>query len=245
MKPKISIITVCFNSENTITKTIESVLNQTYKNIEYIIIDGASQDNTLNIIKHYESKHSQIKCISEPDDGIYNAMNKGILAATGHIIGIINSDDWYEDNAVEMAVNSQNINGDGVHYGYMRLIKNGKEYNIERSNFNFLNERMIQHPTCFITKNIYDQFGSFIETYKSAADYELMIRLQKSGVSFFMMDSIITNFTLGGTSSTIISGLENLSIRRTYSFISKRKFMYKYCELKSKYILKKITNYGN
>jgi len=106
--PLISIITVCFNSENTIKDTIESVLNQTYKNIEYLIIDGKSSDETLNIIKSFEEKFNNskitFKWISEADKGIYDAMNKGLKMANGELIGILNSDDWYELETVKIIV---------------------------------------------------------------------------------------------------------------------------------------------
>ncbi len=98
MKPKVSIVTPCLNSEKTIRDTIESVLYQTYKNIEYIIVDGSSTDNTVKIIKEYLPKfHGRMKFVSEKDNGIYNAMNKGIKMSSGNIIGIINSDDYYEN----------------------------------------------------------------------------------------------------------------------------------------------------
>ena len=100
--PLVSIITVCFNSERTIEQTIKSVLNQTYKEIEYIIVDGQSTDGTLDIINKYSSQIAKI--VSEPDEGLYHAMNKGISMATGDIVGIINSDDWYEPYTVEEVV---------------------------------------------------------------------------------------------------------------------------------------------
>ncbi len=101
--PLISIITVVYNGEKYLKQAIESVINQTYKNIEYIIIDGGSTDNTLNIIKNYHQNIS--KWVSEPDNGLYDAMNKGIKLATGELIGMVNSDDWSELTAVEIIVN--------------------------------------------------------------------------------------------------------------------------------------------
>ncbi len=102
--PLVSIITVVYNGAKTLEQTILSVLNQTYKNIEYIIIDGESTDGTLDIIEMYRDKIST--CISEPDEGLYDAMNKGVSIANGELIGIINSDDWFEKNAVELVVSS-------------------------------------------------------------------------------------------------------------------------------------------
>ena len=128
---KVSIITVSYNSEKTIRRTIESVLNQTYRNIEYIIIDGASSDSTVDIIKEYESKFlGRLKWISETDSGIYDAMNKGICKASGELIGIINSDDYYEKEAVEHMVNALGSEEYQVLYGMMRTLKNGEEFSI-------------------------------------------------------------------------------------------------------------------
>ena len=111
-QPKVSIITVCFNSAKTIRDTIESVINQTYKNIEYIIVDGGSTDGTIDIIKEYEPYIA--KWVSESDDGIYDAMNKGIMMSTGEIIGLVNSDDFLELEAIKNVVKTylKNINGD-------------------------------------------------------------------------------------------------------------------------------------
>ncbi len=125
----VSIITVSFNSEKTIERTVKSVISQTYKNLEYIIVDGGSGDKTVDIIKGYSEKYDFISYTSEPDNGIYDAMNKGIERAGGEIIGIINSDDWYEENAVAIIVKSFLENGrkQGVYYGEMGLFKDGKE----------------------------------------------------------------------------------------------------------------------
>ena len=109
MNMKISIITVCYNSEKTIKNTIDSVLSQTYKNYEYIIIDGKSTDNTVNLIKKYQKKFdNKLKYISEKDNGIYDAMNKGVLRAIGGIIGIVNSDDWLEPKALDIVAEIAN-----------------------------------------------------------------------------------------------------------------------------------------
>lgn len=125
---KVSIITVCFNSEKTIIDTLESVLNQSYENIEYIIIDGKSKDKTVDIIKRYENKFKEkkieYKWISEKDSGIYEAMNKGINKSTGEVIGIINSDDWYEKNTVEKVMKEYKIKKFDMLYGNLRMIKN-------------------------------------------------------------------------------------------------------------------------
>jgi glycosyltransferase involved in cell wall biosynthesis len=239
----ISVITVVYNGEKTIGRTLESVCSQTLLPLEYIVIDGLSTDSTAEIVQSYCSKYPFIKFISEKDSGIYNAMNKGINLAKGKLIGIINSDDWYENQALEKMWSLYQTNGDGVYYGFMRLIKEGKEYTIERTHSDFLNYKMIQHPTCFISKEIYTKYGTFDEQFRSAADYDLMLRLKRSNVNFIMSDAIIANFSLGGISGSIKGMLENLAIRKKFGIISKNSYLYKHNELKIKEILKRITKY--
>ena len=127
MESLVSIITPCYNSEKTIEKTIKSVLGQTYKNIEYIIVDGGSSDSTIDIVKKYEMLfEGRMKVISEKDDGIYDAMNKGILNATGKLIGIVNSDDYYEADAVETVVKNMEEDEYQVLYGLLRCTQQRK-----------------------------------------------------------------------------------------------------------------------
>ena len=121
-KTLVSIITVCWNSEKYIRDTIESVLNQTYKNIQYIIIDGKSTDKTLSIIDEYKERFGdRLTLVSEKDSGIYNAMNKGLALVKGELVGIINSDDYYELDAVEKMVEQYKLHGSGVYYGYCKV----------------------------------------------------------------------------------------------------------------------------
>lgn len=201
--PKVSIVTVCYNSEKTIRDTIESVLKQTYSNIEYIIVDGASTDSTLDIVREYEPLfHGRMRYVSEKDTGIYNAMNKGIRMTDGQLIGIINSDDFYEPDAVESIVENINSSQYQVIYGYMQVIgqyKN-KKY-IAKENHKNLRNEMIPHPTCFVTRKTYHKYGLFLEWFKAAADYELMLRLNcKTDVVFTQVRKVISHFRQGGTS---------------------------------------------
>ena len=123
----VSVITVCYNSEKTVRKAIESVLNQTYPEIEYILVDGASKDNTVSVAKEYEARFSEkgytYRIISEKDNGIYDAMNKGIRAASGVLVGMVNSDDWYEPIAVETAVKAYEETGFEMFYADVNVIK--------------------------------------------------------------------------------------------------------------------------
>ncbi len=204
---KVSIITVCRNSEKTIERTIESVFAQTYKNIEYIIIDGASTDNTKKIILEWQPKFGErLKLLSEPDDGIYYAMNKGISLASGELIGLINSDDWYEEDAVEIMIDkylSLHNKEFVVLYGLLKLWDaSGKEKGVLKQDHSRYRITMIPHPTCFISRKTYEKYGLYDTAYLYVADYDYIIKLNEAGaVSFCLVNRIIANFTTGGASS--------------------------------------------
>lgn len=199
-QPKVSIITVCYNSVATIQKTIESVVNQTYRNIEYIIIDGNSDDGTLDIIKRYEDLITFWS--SEPDKGIYDAMNKGIKAASGEIVGIINSDDWYFHEAVEIVVNSFEESRAEVVYGdILQIYPNNISIQSKLENIDKLNYKMvISHPATFVKREVYNRLGGFNLKYEIAADYELMLRFYKAGVLFKYINTKLAYFRIGGKS---------------------------------------------
>ncbi|GKX65532.1 glycosyltransferase family 2 protein [Inconstantimicrobium mannanitabidum] len=206
---KVSIITVCLNSEKYIEQTIQSVLNQIYKDIEYIIIDGMSTDNTLNIVEKYKPLfNGRLTVVSEKDSGIYNAMNKGIKRATGELIGIINSDDWYELDAVENVVNNYN-NEECVLYGGMVNRKDNEITKIDMSSYKELSNCMFGHPTAFVPKSIYNKFGLYDESYRIAADYDFMLRLFDNNVQFKFINKVIANFREGGLSTTSIEKCKN------------------------------------
>lgn len=222
----VSIITVCYNSEQTIESTIQSVLNQTYSNIEYIIIDGNSADGTLDIIEKYkESFGEKLIVVSEKDDGIYDAMNKGIRLASGELIGIINSDDYYEKNAVEVIVNAHQKNKENnilaVYYGGTAMVSDGAVKRIEYSNHEKLEESMITHPSCFVTSKTYEELGCFDVQYCCVADYDFMLRAKKSGkVLFVPISEPIANFSLGGTCSTSKAYIDLLQLKINYGMMS-------------------------
>lgn len=218
---QVSIITVCYNSERTIRRTIESVLHQTYENIEYIIIDGASKDKTCQIIAEYQSLFGRrLKAISEPDQGIYDAMNKGIRMSTGKLIGIINSDDFYEENAVERIVTSWDCTGMQILHGLMRQLRNGKEYGVILTSADFLHEKMIQHPSCFVTRDVYRKIGLFNTKYKYVADSEFMMRAYEAGVIFKPVYHVIANFEEGGVSESAAAQIEGFRLSRKRGEIS-------------------------
>lgn len=237
----VSIITVTYNSEKTIERTIKSVLNQTYDNIEYIIIDGKSTDSTINIVKKYKDKFKgRLNIISEPDNGIYDAMNKGIRLASGKLIGIINSDDYYEIDAVENMVKNMNNKKYQILYGYMRIFRNGINTETILWNHENLENAMIAHPTCFITKDLYDDFGMYNTEYKSCSDYEFMIKqFRNEKVDFICVNKVIANFTAGiGMSSNLNSHLECLKMRKKYNLISNKDYWKQMLKIKIKRIIR-------
>ena len=206
---KISIITVSFNSAKTIKETIKSVLTQDYNNIEYIIIDGGSSDETINIVKSYSEKISYF--ISEKDNGIYDAMNKGIKAATGDIIGILNSDDFYPNSFVlsNVARSFEKYNCDAV-YGDLVYVKAKDTTQIKRywqaGNYNtskIKNGWMLPHPTFFVKKVMYDRYGLYNTDLKSAADYEMILKLlYKENISVQYIPMILVKMRMGGASNS-------------------------------------------
>lgn len=230
----ISVITPCFNSEKTIEKTLECIENQTYKNIEYIIVDGGSTDRTLEIIeKHKDKLPKRFTLISEKDNGIYDAMNKGIERSSGKLIGIVNSDDWYENDTVEQIVSNYKHNKYEVIYGMQKTYLNGKEKATFIYHHDFLPEQMITHPTCFVTRDTYNDLGKFDLNYKSAADYDLMLRYYESKkVVFTPVYKVLSNFQLGGMSSSQTGVRENATIRHNRGYMTDSK--YRFVMLKSK-----------
>lgn len=195
---KVTIITVVYNGAKTIEQTILSVLGQTYTNIEYIIIDGMSTDGTQEIIEKYAKS---ISCfVSEKDDGIYDAMNKGIALATGKIVGIINSDDWYAPDAIEKVVRFFRHHEVELVYGNGFFVySDGSEipftlYPLETMWY----QMAIVHPSVFIKKEVYEKFGSFCLDYKLSADYDLLLRLYSQDVKFGYIDSVLSYFRSGG-----------------------------------------------
>jgi glycosyltransferase involved in cell wall biosynthesis len=200
--PLISIITVVKNGKKHLEQTILSVLGQTYNNIEYIVIDGASNDGSVEIIKKYEKQLAF--WISEPDSGIYNAMNKGITHATGEYIGIINSDDFYEPNAVKTIVNElQNNMLPDIVFGNLYMINPNlteKQLQTYKKGEKLYKSFSIWHPTVFVKKESYNQWGNFNEAFKLAADYELLLRFNKNGAAFKYINKTIANFREGGQS---------------------------------------------
>jgi len=240
---RVSIITPCFNSESTIERTMKSVLEQDYENLEYLIIDGGSTDRTLKLVEKYEPLFGgRMKVISEPDNGIYDAMNKGIKNASGELIGIINSDDCYEPNAVETVVSAMVTNKYQILYGMMRIIKAGVETKVTMPKHENLAEEMIAHPTCFVTKKVYTDFGMFDTKYRSCADHDFMLRMREHPeVSFVPVYKILASFTEGtGMSSKGDSMMEAFGMLRDHGILSGKQ----YRSISVSYHMKKLLKFG-
>jgi glycosyltransferase involved in cell wall biosynthesis len=221
--PLITVVTVVRNGEKTLEETILSVINQTYTNIEYIVVDGASTDSTLDIVRKYEDRIDY--WISEPDKGIYDAMNKGIDLATGEYIALLNSDDWYEKDACEIVAKRTIEEKYDVYYGMARVVdsKNNKSMFVYGNEIYAINYKMIAHPTCFISKEIYSKFNYNIK-YKSASDYDFIIKIYKSNASFCFIEKTMVNFRTGGMSQGYENNFETIEIKKKYGFISLKYF---------------------
>ncbi|KIO54186.1 glycosyltransferase family 2 protein [Flavobacterium hibernum] len=214
---KISLITVCYNSAETIEKTIVSVASQTYENIEYIIIDGNSKDNTLEIIQKYNNQIS--KWISEPDKGLYDAMNKGVNLATGDLIGILNSDDTFDsDSVIEKIANFHKENnidasvGNIIQHradGKIVRVYTSKYWNSEKLRIGF----MPPHPSIFFKRELFNEYGGYNLGFKIGADYELITR-------FFLKNKIVWKYSGITTTAMLVGGLSS-SGASSYKLITK------------------------
>ncbi|RPD51616.1 MULTISPECIES: glycosyltransferase family 2 protein [Chitinophagaceae] len=204
---RITIITVTYNSSHTIADTLESVKAQQYENIEHIVVDGASTDNTIDIVRSYEHVS---KYISEKDMGLYDAMNKGVQLATGDIIGILNSDDVYAhphvlSHVAEIFTREQT----DTLYGDLdfvdpdnldKVVRSWRSGKFSRSNFHF--GWMPPHPTFFVRREVYEQTGLFNLSLRSAADYELMLRiLFKHQYKTSYLKEVLVKMRVGGMSN--------------------------------------------
>jgi len=201
----VTVITVCRNSAATIRDTLESVLAQTHPQIEYLIIDGCSTDGTLEILREYKGAFSRkgydYRILSEPDRGIYDAMNKGLAMASGELIGIINSDDWYEPCAVKAAVEEYLREPYDIFYGDLNLVRSDGSVMVKRSRLDrFPSSRHWNHPTTFIPRRIYRQLGGY-RCRTLYDDFDLMLRLRKQGKQVRIRNQILANFRTGGVST--------------------------------------------
>lgn len=246
---KVSIITTTFNSASTIRDTINSIIAQDYANIEHIIVDGASKDDTMDIVRSYGSKISRI--ISEPDKGIYDAMNKGIRSATGDIVGILNSDDFFTStDVVSTVIDSFTQNDIDALYGDIHFVRpdnlnkpvryySSKIFKPSLFRYGF----MPAHPSFYMKKSCYDLYGLYALDYKIASDYDLLIRyLYKYKVKHQYIPKDFVTMRTGGVStenmqSRIVLNREIIRACNRYGiktnmFLLSLKYLYKIFELR-------------
>jgi len=225
--PLVTIITVVFNGEKYLEQTIQSVINQNYDNVEYVIIDGGSTDGTVDIIRKYEDKIDY--WVSEPDSGLYDAMNKGIKLATGELIGLINSDDIYNDGTVSKVTN-QYVNPQKLRFVIISgaIFRTDSQGNIKirlYTSHKSLEEKIewrmpLHHPATFVSCDVYKTIGAFNTKYKIAGDYDFIYRAFHSRkVKFLIVDDFLTSMRLGGLSeegimSIWIKAKENFQVRK-------------------------------
>ena len=254
---KISLITVTYNSSKTLKTTLESILNQLHTDYEYIVVDGASKDNTVALLKEYEPKFkNNIKWISEPDKGLYDAMNKGIRMATGDVIGILNSDDFFTSNDILRQVSEaleKNKNLDAV-YGDIHFVNPDNLEKCIRYYSSKVFKRglmrlgfMPAHPSFYMRKACFEKYGLYKTDYKIAADFEYLLRVifkHKIRTQYIPVD-MVTMRTGGASTSGLKSHMkimkEHLKAFReneiyTNAFLLSLRFFYKIGELvKSKF----------
>lgn len=209
---KVSIITATYNSQAFLEQTIQSVLQQTYPNIEYIIVDGDSQDGTKEIINKYKNNINHF--ISEKDEGIYHALNKGIALATGDVIGFLHSDDFYmSDTVIEHIVNVFATQNTDAVYANLYFVDKNNTNKVTRkwhsgiySPDSFMYGWMPPHPTLFLKKEVYSKFGTFNLDFKTSADYELMLRfIHKHQIKLVYLNEFIIKMRIGGQSTASVN----------------------------------------
>lgn len=221
--PLVSIITVVRNGAAHLSEAIESVLGQNWPNLEYIIIDGESTDGTIDLIRQCDAQIDY--WVSEPDKGIFDAMNKGIALAHGALIGLLNADDWYEPEVVKTAATAYlDKKLPGIYYGDKFLIQMdlGQSYEFPAS-LEFWRGMTVCHQAMFIHRTVYARLGRYDLAYRLAADFDFFVRAMRDGVSFIRLDRFVVNFRDEGASSqALLAGNMEVSaiLRKNYGFWS-------------------------
>lgn len=216
---QVSIITVCHNSEETIRDTIRSILCQTYHNLEYIVIDGKSSDRTMDIVREYQQvfveKHMVYRYLSEPDEGMYDAMNKGIRMASGELVGIINSDDWYEPDAIAVAAEYYEEIHYDLFYADLRIVGKDRSFIKKSKNSSWVTSRYWNHPTTFIPMRVYKKYLYKNENIHD--DWDLILRIRKGlpECKICVANKVLANFRRDGISheKSIKKALERAKIK--------------------------------
>jgi glycosyltransferase involved in cell wall biosynthesis len=222
---KFSLITITYNSEAYLEETIASVLSQEHIDFEYILVDGDSTDGTLDIIRTHAETDPRIRWISEPDDGIADAFNKGIRMASGDIIGILNSDDCYVPGALQIVASAvaSHPECDVFHGNMIRFQGDKPLFLLKPSDVeqNIWHEMPLNHPATFVTRRAYQAVGLFDTVLKVAMDYDMILRLYTAGFRFWHIDAVLAQMRYGGASDTeVLAGLGEVyrvSVRQGYS----------------------------
>ena len=237
----LSIVTPSFNSEKTIRQTLEGVLKQSYTNYEYIIVDGGSKDGTLDIIREYEPRfQGRLTYTSEPDNGIYDAMNKGVRKAKGKIVGIINSDDYYEEGCFQAVVDAYDAALPyQIIYGEMRTVnEQDEELAVGLISHRNLSQLTLNHPAVFVTKDIYSDKMVYSTDYRYSSDYEFFLcASEDKDITFVPVYRILSNFRTGGASNSNKAAIEANEIQYKHGCISKKKYKLVKMKLKVKSII--------
>lgn len=247
MNIRFSIITVSYNSEATIRRTIDSIVNQTIQDFEYIIIDGASSDNTNKIIEDYKIiLGDKLTHISEPDKGIYHAMNKGIQLARGEVVGIVNSDDWLEPDALEtIDICAKDKDKTNVIFcGWMNfhyLDGTSQILKVNQNRYTRLIKRYrmgLNHPATFVPLMVYNKIGLFDTKIKISADVDFIIRCFKNGVDVFFVNHVLTNMFDGGISNRFT---KQIYLDKKYTLRKHTRSRFEYFYYINVYIIKKLV----
>jgi len=196
-QPLVSIVTAVRNGATTFERALQSVLSQDYPRVEYIVVDGGSTDGTLDIIR---SRDDRITVwVSETDAGISDAFNKGVAFAHGDIVGILNSDDWYEPGAISAAVHALAESGADIAYGKLQYWQNDRRTYLVTSDASLLDRGMtVGHPTVFVRRACYERLGLFRLDFRQAMDYEWLLRAKSGGARFCFVDTCLANMQGGG-----------------------------------------------
>ncbi|MEY8847886.1 glycosyltransferase family 2 protein [Psychroserpens sp. XS_ASV72] len=246
-EPLISIITIVFNRERTIEKALQSVVNQTYKNVEFIVIDGASTDGSVDIIKKYSDQIDFFE--SKKDNGMYYALNRGVEVATGDLIGICHTDDWlYDNHVLEKVAQAYTEQKADVYYGSMFKLVNDT-LTSELVPIMELEDNLKQffHPATFITKEAYNRLGGYDTQFRSASDYELLLRLKVNGCKFHQLQFPVCVMTVGTddrVSHNCYSHKEAYNIHKIHKTGNHLKYVYSYYKCRLIKLAKKILNHG-
>ena len=224
-RPKVSVITVVYNGADTLQRCIESVSDQSYQPLEYIVIDGGSTDGSVELIESYGDQIDE--WVSEPDDGVYDAMNKGIERATGDVIGLVNADDFYADGAIQTVAETYAEHPDSIIVGAMNQVKTGgSTYTLRRNlSQSYLDDTIrytmpINHPATFVPTSVYERLGTFDAKFQILGDYDFICRCYQADVPFVFVDQVLSNMRVGGLSS----GANNVLQRARERYVVRRKY---------------------